>query len=329
MAKNPTKVAFIYDFDETLSTTYMQDYILIPALGDKPDHFWAKANQWSRDHCAEQITGSMYYIQHIAKERGIPLTKSFLCDAAKSITYFQGVEEWFDRINAYGQTLGLQIEHYIISSGMEEIIDGTSIRKHFKDIFGCSYVYDDNGVPIWPARVVNYSTKTQFIAKINKGLGKNEDRAVNEYMPDEERAIPYKRMIYFGDGMTDIPSMKITKEKGGNAIAVYRPKSAHRKNAIKLLTDNRVNFALPADYREDSELDHVVKTILDKMATERDLDILKVKEDRKKKLALASLTLSKRLKSFAKKLTPKTKPKAGRKTTDSKTPRATRKKTAQ
>lgn len=298
-----TKVAFIYDFDETLSTTYMQDYILIPALGDKPDHFWEKANEWSRNNCADQITGTMYYIQHTAKEKGIALTREFLCDAAKNITYFHGVEEWFDRINEYGKQLGLQIEHYIISSGMEEIINGTSIRKHFKDVFGCSYVYGEDGTPIWPARIVNYSTKTQYIAKINKGLSKTEDRAVNEYMPDDQRVIPYRRMIYFGDGMTDIPSMKITKEKGGNAIAVYRPKTTHRKTAIKLLADNRVNFALPADYREDSELDHVVKTILDKMATERDLDLLKVKEDRKKKLVQNSVGIGQKLKSLAKKIT--------------------------
>ena len=303
MAKNLTKVAFIYDFDETLSTTYMQDYILIPALGDKPDHFWQKANEWSRVHCADQITGTMFYIQQTAKEKGILLTEKFLWDAAKSITYFEGVEEWFDRINEYGKTLGLEVEHYIISSGMEEIINGTTIRKHFKKVFGCSYIYDDKtGIPIWPARIVNYSTKTQFIAKINKGLGKTEDRAVNEYMPDEQRVIPYKRMIYFGDGMTDIPSMKITKEKGGNAIAVYRPKSRHRKTAMKLLADNRVNFALPADYRENSELDHVVKTILDKMATERDLDLLKIKEDRKKKLAETPIALSKRISQMAQNL---------------------------
>ena len=307
MAKNLTKVALIYDFDETLSTTYMQDYILIPALGDKPEHFWDCANSWSREHCADQITGTMYYIQHTAKEKGIKLTKDFLCNAAKSITYFDGVEDWFDRINAYGASKGLQIEHYIISSGMEEIIDGTSIRKHFKDVFGCSYVYDENGIPIWPARIVNYSTKTQYIAKINKGLSKTEDRAVNEYMPDDQRVIPYKRMIYFGDGMTDIPSMKITKEKGGNAIAVYRPKSRHRTNAIKLLSDNRVNFALPADYRENSQLDHVVKTILDKMATERDLDNLKVKENKKKLQIEKTTRLNNTVSSIAKRLTKKVK----------------------
>ena len=146
MAKNITKVALIYDFDETLSTTYMQDYILIPALGDKPEHFWATANQWSKDNCADQITGTMYYIQQSAKEKGIKLTKQFLCDTAKNITYFDGVEEWFERINEYGAKHGLQIEHYIISSGMEEIISGTSIRKHFKDVFGCSYVYDEEEI---------------------------------------------------------------------------------------------------------------------------------------------------------------------------------------
>ena len=282
MAKKLTKVALIYDFDETLSVTYMQDYILIPSLGMKPKDFWKEANQWSKDNCADQITGSMYYFTKVAKEKGIKLTRQYFCDAAKSITYFDGVEDWFDRINSYGHDLGLQIEHYIISSGYEEIIAGASIRHHFKDVFGCSYAFGEDGTPIWPARIVNYSTKTQYLSKINKGLGKLEDRAVNEFMPDEERPIPYRRMIYFGDGMTDIPSMKITKAKGGTAIAVYQPKSKHKKNAIKLLSDNRVNFALPADYSDGKQIDMVVKTILDKLAKERDLECLQAKEEKKK-----------------------------------------------
>ena len=282
MTKAPTKVALIYDFDETLSVTYMQDYILIPSLGMTPTTFWKKANQWSRDNCADQVTGSMYYFIKTAQEKGIRLTRDFFCDAAKSITYFEGVEEWFDRINKYGAERDLQIEHYIISSGYEEIIAGASIRKHFTDVFGCSYAFGEDGTPVWPARVVNYSTKTQYLSKINKGLGKLEDRAVNEFMPDEERPIPFRRMIYFGDGMTDIPSMKLTKERCGNAIAVYQPKSKHKMNAIKLLSDNRVNFALPADYRDGKQLDSVVKTILDKLATERDLEELQAKEEKKK-----------------------------------------------
>lgn len=281
MAKK-TKVALIYDFDGTLSTTDMQNYGLIPEFGMKPKDFWKKANQWSIDNCADQVTGSMYYFVKTANEQGIALTRENFRRTGENIEYFEGVSEWFDRISAYGHELDLEIEHYIISAGYEEILEGCSIYKHFKNVFGCSFAYDDNGRPVWPARVVNYSTKTQYLSKINKGLGKLEDKAVNEFMPDDERPIPFRRMIYFGDGSTDIPSMKLTKERGGNAIAVYTPKGKDKHKAIKLLSDGRVNFALPADYREGRHIDVVVKTILDKLATERDLEILKAKEDKKK-----------------------------------------------
>lgn len=281
MAKS-TKVALIYDFDGTLSTSDMQNYGLIPELGMKPKDFWAKANQWSVDNCADQVTGSMYYFTKVAKEKGINLTRENFYCCGKNIEYFDGVETWFERINRFGAALDLEIEHYIISAGYEEIIAGSSIRKYFKDVFGCSFAFDEDGRPVWPARVVNYSTKTQYLSKINKGLGKLEDRAVNEFMADEDRPIPFTRMIYFGDGLTDIPSMKLTNVRGGNAIAVYPPKGKDKKLAIKLLTDGRVNFALPADYRENKEIDRVVKTILDKIATERDLDVLKAKEEKKK-----------------------------------------------
>ena len=210
-----------------------------------------------------------------------PKENLFCCGAL--IEYYEGVQTWFDRINAYGKYLDLDIEHYIISSGYEEIIEGCSIRKYFKDVFGCSFAFDEEGYPVWPARVINYSTKVQYISKINKGLKKTDDKAVNEYTPDEDRRIPYRRIIYFGDGLTDIPSMKMVKDRNGNAIAVYRPKSRQKDRAIKLLKDNRVNFALPADYSEGKEIDTVVKTILNKIATERDLELLKAKEEKKKK----------------------------------------------
>lgn len=289
MAKNSTKVALIYDFDETLSVDYMQSFGLIQSLGMKPDTFWKKANLWSANNNADQITGTMYYFMKTAKEKGVSLSYEDLKKFGKNIEYYNGVLTWFERINNFGKALDLEIEHYIISSGYEEIVEGTEIRKYFRDVFACSYAYGDDGQPVWPARVVNYSIKTQFLSKINKGLGKNDDIAVNEYTPDEERRIPFKQMIYFGDGMTDIPSMKLTKERGGNAIAVYTPHSKAKKKAMKLLVDNRVNFALPADYSENKEIDIVVKTILDKIATERDLDVLKAKEEKKKHLLKASL----------------------------------------
>lgn len=277
-----TKVALVYDFDETLSTTYMQDYLLIPELGMKPTEFWHEANAWSAQNGVDQVTGSMYYFTKLAKEKGFRLTKENLSYCGSFIVFFKGVEEWFERINKYGRFLDLDIEHYIVSSGYEEIIEGCNIRKFFKDIYGCAFAYGADGLPVWPARVVNYSGKVQYLSKINKGLGKFDDKIVNEYMPDEERRIPYTRIIYFGDGMTDIPSMKMVKNHGGTAIAVYKPHSRHKAKAIKLLQDNRVNFALPADYSADKEIDCVIKTILNKIATERDLEILKKKEDKKK-----------------------------------------------
>ena len=277
-----TVVALVYDFDETLSTTYMQDYVLIPELGMTPKNFWKKANQWSIDNCADQITGSMYYFMKTAKEKGIKLTRENFRYCGTLVKYYEGVETWFERINEYGKKLGLQIEHYIISSGYEEILKGASICKYCKDVYGCSYAFGEDGTPVWPARVVNYSTKVQYLSKINKGLGKLDDKLVNEYMEDEKRRVPFPRIIYFGDGMTDIPSMKLVKTRGGNAIAVYKPKSNQKEKAIKLLKDKRVNFALPADYSENTAIDVVVKTILEKISKERNLEILKRNEEKKK-----------------------------------------------
>lgn len=293
MAKNSTKVGLIYDFDETLSVDYMQSFGLIQSLGMSPDTFWKKANLWSANNNADQITGTMYYFMKTAKEKGVSLSREVLKNFGRNIEYYNGVLTWFERINNFGRALDLDIEHYIISSGYEEIVEGTEIRKYFKDVFACSFAYGDDNQPVWPARVVNYSIKTQFLSKINKGLGKNDDIAVNEFTPDDERRIPFKQMIYFGDGMTDIPSMKLTKDRGGNAIAVYTPRSHARRKAMKLLVDNRVNFALPADYSENKEIDIVVKTILDKIATERDLDLLKAKEEKKKQLQKSLLNLTK------------------------------------
>ena len=281
-----TKVALVYDFDETLSTTYMQDYVLIPKLGYKPDEFWKLANAWSAKNKVDMVTGSMYYFTKVAKEKGINLTREYLAECGRMIVFFKGVEDWFSRINKYGKFLDLDIEHYIISSGYEEIIEGCGIRKFFKDVFGCAFAFGDDGLPVWPARVVNYSAKVQYLSKINKGLGKYDDKAVNEYTPDDKRRIPYSRIIYFGDGMTDIPSMKMVKIRNGTAIAIYKPHSKQQKEkAIKMLRDDRVNFALAGDYREDKEIDCIIKTILNKIATERDLEVLKKKEDKMKKSA--------------------------------------------
>ena len=276
-----TKVAFVYDFDETLSVTYMQDYLLIPKLGLKPDTFWKKANAWAQENDADQVTGSMYYFTKRAKEKNICLSREMLKDCGKNIEYYEGVEDWFNRINLFGKYLDLDIEHYIISSGYEEIIEGCSIRQYFKEVAGCAFAFDEKGFPIWPARVVNYQAKIQYLSKINKGLKKLDDKAVNEYTPDESRPIPYTRIIYFGDGLTDIPSMKMVKSRNGTAVAVYKPKSPKKRKAIQMLKDDRVNFALPADYREGKGFDRAIKAVLYRIAVLRNLEELQKAEYKK------------------------------------------------
>ena len=188
----------------------------------------------------------------------------------RDIEYFPGVTDWFDRINAFGQSLGLEVEHYIISSGLKEIIEGTSIAREFKEIFAAFFVYDEHGRPIWPAAAVNYTSKTQFLFRINKGiLDVTEDQALNEYTPDERRRIPFSNMIYIGDGLTDVPCMKLVKRNGGISIGVYQESAAIVDD---MLFNGRVDFVLSADYRADSPMEQTVQAALMRIAAQSRLN---------------------------------------------------------
>ena len=209
-----------------------------------------------------------------AQENNISLRRESFQRFGKDIELFNGVKEWFELINAYGRDKELDIKHYIISSGLKEMIEGTDIAKEFENIYACSFLYNVDGIAYWPAVAVDYTAKTQFLFKINKGIKEVSDTIkINEYIPEDKRPIPFQHMIYFGDGETDIPCMKMVKENGGNSIAVYR----RTKKAIaeKLINENRVNFVCPADYSQDKEIYNVVTTILDKIKSEIDYDSLK------------------------------------------------------
>lgn len=196
------------------------------------------------------------------------ITKEKFNDLGKAIEFFPGVLTWFKRMNEYADSLGLQLEHYIVSSGVKEIIEGTPIKEEFKKIYACEFMYDYNDLVAWPKVAVNYTGKTQFLFRINKGvldLTPNSDAELNRYTPSEERRIPFRNMVYIGDGITDVPCMKLVKVNGGQSIAVYNPEKG--KDTVKnLVKDNRVNFISKADYSEHSEIDIIVKAILDKMA---------------------------------------------------------------
>lgn len=256
------KVALIYDFDKTLCTKDMQEYQLIPNLGyQNPVDFWKEVSAFSEQHHLDRISAYLYLLVKKYEEQNNPLTLQHFDHLGACVEFYEGVLSWFERVNAYGKNLGLEIEHYIISSGNSEVIGATPIAKYFKKIYACRYYYED-GIAKWPAHIVNYTTKTQYLFRINKQvLDETNDADLNAYQAMENRPIPFHRMIYIADGLTDIPCMKLVKEYGGKSIAVYADQ-IHSQVAKQLLEENRVDFACMSNYSKGSNLEKTIFDIL-------------------------------------------------------------------
>ena len=265
MEKQLPIVAFLYDFDKTLCTTDMQDYAFIPSLGMTPTEFWALANGFGRQHRIDGILAYMYTMLRESERKNLPFTRQDLVEKGRSIVLFPGVQDWFRRINEFGRSQGVQVEHYIISSGLREIIEGSSISGEFKEIYASEFYYDETGRPVWPKLAVNFTAKTQFVYRINKGvLDVSDDKTLNDSMPDDSKRVPFTNMVYMGDGLSDVPCMKMMRAYGGQAIAVYQ--DSNRVGVEDLLAKGRVDFIFKADYSEGTALDLTVKNIIRKMA---------------------------------------------------------------
>ncbi|MBQ4129665.1 MAG: haloacid dehalogenase-like hydrolase [Ruminococcus sp.] len=263
-------VAIMYDFDKTLCTKDMQDYNFIPSLSMTSSDFWSTANSFGRDEHMDSILAYMYTMIKKSKEKNIPLLRETLVKNGKDIELYKGVADWFDRVNQYGAIVGVSVEHYVISSGLKEIIEGSEISDKFKKIFACEFYYDETGHAVWPKTAVNYTNKTQFVYRINKGvLDVANDVDLNRSMPDDSKRVPFTNMIYIGDGLSDVPCMKMMKAYGGQSIAVYN--NSNKEKVEQLLIEDRVDFIFPADYSKDSSLDKTMKNILKKIAIENDL----------------------------------------------------------
>ena len=265
MDKQRPIVAFLYDFDKTLCTTDMEDYAFIPSLGMTPREFWSVANGFGHANRMDGILAYMYTMIQESEKRRLPFTRESLREMGRDIVLFPGVQEWFGRINAFGDSQGVQVEHYIISSGLREIIEGSSISGEFKEIYASEFYYDGAGKPVWPKLTVNFTAKTQFVYRINKGvLDVSDDKTLNDSMPDDSKRVPFTNMVYMGDGLSDVPCMKMMRAYGGQAIAVYQEST--RMGVEDLLAKGRVDFIFPADYSEGTALDQTVKNIIRKMA---------------------------------------------------------------
>ena len=274
---NPV-VAICYDFDKTLSPDDMQAQGYIQSVGyDVPD-FWKKSNSLASDNEMDQNLAYMYTMKQ-ESEGKVLFTKEKLAEYGASVQLFPGVEQWFERIREYGKSQGVIVEHYIISSGLKEMIEGTSVAKAgaFEKIYASSFYYNEKGVAVWPAQVVNYTNKTQFLFRIEKGVLDINDSAVNESFSPEEMRVPFRNIVYIGDSDTDIPCMKLVTSYGGHSIGVYNAESKDKTKVYKMMRDGRIKYFAPADYREGTELDLLVKAIINRTAANEALETLHYK----------------------------------------------------
>ena len=264
-------VALIYDFDKTLSPKDMQEYSFLPGIRVEPDRFWGLCADFAQDHQMDGVLTYMYLMKKMAQGE-LDLSREKLRELGRDVAFFPGVETWFDRINAIGEQNGVTVEHYIISSGLTEIIQGSAIGGKFKAVFAASFCYNAAGQPVWPSTAVNYTNKTQYLFRINKGiLDVTNDRDLNAYTPEYMRRIPFTNMIYVGDGLTDVPCMKMTKQKGGYSIVVHAPDV--NEMADDMLLQGRVDFSVPADYSEGSEIEQIVTMLMRRILATHELSL--------------------------------------------------------
>ncbi|MFR9557109.1 MAG: HAD family hydrolase [Rikenellaceae bacterium] len=272
--KELTTVAIVYDFDGTLAAGNMQEYDFIPSVGMSVGEFWGGADHLAEEFDADSVLCYMEQMLSSARRVGRPITAASLREMGRSIPLFDGVEEWFDRVNNYGEERSLKIQHYVNSSGIREMIEGSAIADKFHKIYASSFMYDAQGEAYWPAVAINYTNKTQFIFKINKGIESVRDSTrINEFLPREGRPIPFSRIIFVGDGLTDIPSMRLVHSLGGHAIAVYDPsRSDKRDDMLQLIREGRVDYVCEANYNAASQMNNLIERILDKIAADTTLE---------------------------------------------------------
>ena len=271
--ENMPVLAICYDFDKTLSPDDMQAQGYIQEVGYDVKDFWTESNQLAENNDMDQNLAYMYKM--VEKSRGkLVFNRRTLEEYGSRVSLFPGVEEWFERIKQYGLEHGVIVEHYIISCGLKEMIDGTSVAKNgaFEKIYASSFYYDDYGVALWPAQVINYTNKTQFLFRISKGVLNINDQGVNDSFGTDEIRVPFRNMVYIGDSDTDVPCMKLINSYGGHSVGVYNAETKDKTKVYKMMREGRIKYYMPADYRDGTELDGLIKAIIDRTATNEILE---------------------------------------------------------
>jgi hypothetical protein len=260
MASPQTTIAVVYDYDQTLSPWYMHDDVLFPRFGIDPAQFWARCqNLVENQGYDNELAYLKALLDYLELDRP---TNSELRELGAKLRFYQGVPEVFEDLDDRflpdaHRHLGIHIEHYIVSSGLKALLDGSRLVGKVKAIFGCEFAEDEQGRISFPRRVISHTTKTQYLFRIHKGM-LDHRQDVNDHMPFELRPVPFPHMIYIGDGPTDVPCFTLMKKYGGHAIAVYNPDDASRRSFRKcyqLATHaDRVKHIAPSDFRAGSHL---------------------------------------------------------------------------
>jgi len=273
--KNQPVVAICYDFDRTLSPDDMQAQGFIQSVGYDIADFWTASNGLATNNAMDQNLAYMFMMKQKSDGK-VLFTKRRLMEYGAKVKLFPGVEQWFERIREYGIEKGIIIEHYIISSGLKEMIEGTSVAQAgaFERIYASAFYYNENDVVVWPAQIVNFTNKTQFLFRIEKGILDINDASVNEPFPPENVRVPFRNMVYIGDSDTDIPCMKLVSTYGGHSIGVYNGETNDKTKVYKMMRDGRIKYFAPADYSEGTELDALVKAIIDRTAANEALEAI-------------------------------------------------------
>lgn len=265
------KMAICYDFDKTLSPDDMQAFTLIPSFGMEKSEFWEESNKLAKDNLMDNNLAWMYQLIQYSRVKRLPIKKEYFRQAGATVPLYKGVDTWFIRMNQYAARKGIELQHYIISSGLKEIIEGSSVAPFFTRIYASSYLYSADGVAEWPAQAINYTNKTQFIFRIAKGIFEEYDERVNDSMSEDQLYIPYENIVYIGDSATDIPCMRLVKSKGGYSVGVFDPQKNTRKKVYQLYSDGRINFYAPADYSARGDISRYMKQIIDEVSIREQL----------------------------------------------------------
>ena len=283
-AKKP-KMAICYDFDKTLSPDDMQTFTLIPSFGIDKSEFWQSSNKLAKDNLMDTNLAWMHELIRYSEFKRKSLKREYFRKIGADVELYKGVKTWFKRMNEYAEKKGIELEHYIISSGLKEIIEGSEIAQYFKRIYASTYLYSADGVAKWPAQAINYTNKTQFLFRIEKGILDINDNAVNDHFAEGELRVPFRNIVYIGDSATDIPCMRLVNSLGGHSVGVYDSENTDSKDTVRrMIRDERIRYYVPADYTKGSEMDTLMHRIIDKTAA---YEVLEEKHLRDRKEAMA------------------------------------------